>query len=182
MMLDCVEKVKTNVGQEAIVADTTQNSEEDEDSEQESLEEVDLNPSDSEEENDGRDDRDEVHRTEQVQRSVDEGQSSGEETQSSGSRTCWMCGQEDSIRHLLWLCPAIALGQTTLRPRPEGILEDEQDPIEVKVDRWLDWWMHSDRLREERQHFGNEVMMAFLRRRQWCIQTNTMPRTVDQIR
>ena len=182
VMLDCVEKAKTNVGQESIVADTTQNSEEDEDSEEESLEEVDLNPSDSEEEeSDGRGDREEVHRTEQAQRSVEEVQRSVEEVQSSVGRICWMCGQEDSISHLLWLCPAVALGQTTLRPRPEGILEDEQDPMEVKVHRWLDWWMHRDRLREERQHFGNEVMMAFLRRRQWCIQTNTMPRTVDQM-
>ena len=155
---------------EVALADTTQQSVEIEeelvvescDEQEQQLSDIDLNITDS-------DSDPGEPRTEQ---DAGPGQEQGnvrmeEDRPETKERVCWMCGKKDSLRHLLWLCPAVSTGNQELRPP----VEEETTPeaaIETRSNGWWDWWLRPERTREERQRFGNALAIAFTRRKQWC--------------
>ena len=175
-----------------ICADKTQDSEEmDSDLDlSRDVSNVDINPSDSEDEGEDMGISDtlrplivEEGNEEGIEEGIGESIEEGKDKAKRGRR-CWMCGKDDSIRHLLWTCPAISTGFHDLIPEgvetPARILMDDDLADSTSRD-WLNWWMSSDRDRQERQTFGDRLAVAIGRRFRWCRDQGIRIQSVQQM-
>jgi hypothetical protein len=97
------------------------------------------------------------------------------------ARTCWACGNKDSIHHILWKCTPISILHNdheicTLYK------EAHQEQIGAPTTQELeDWWMSWRRTQQERDTMGQFIKQTFESREKWCTRSGYRPQSVEEM-